>query len=104
MTWKLYAVVSAGAFVATYLVSTPMTDQARPAAAAAHSSSRPAKAAPDIRELAARLHTRVREQTEYREPGRDPFRFKPRVVPPAYVPPPMQPAPLPPPAPPQPLI
>jgi hypothetical protein len=26
MTWKLYAVVSAGAFVATYLMSTPKPD------------------------------------------------------------------------------
>lgn len=77
MTWKLYAVVSAGAFVATYLVSSPPVSAPPPSAA---SPTRPAArptAGSDIQQLADRLQARVRSEIEYREPARDPFHFAP---------------------------
>ena len=77
MTWKLYAIVSGGAFLATYLMSTPTIVPGRVAPAAA-APQRPVGQAPDevdIQELAAHLESRVRAEREYREPGRDPFHF-----------------------------
>jgi hypothetical protein len=92
MTWKLYAVVSAGAFLATYLVSTPTSEGVRPAQSGAAASARQTEAAADIQQLADRLHVRVRSEGTYREPRRDPFNFysRPqRVAAPAFVPPPV---------------
>jgi hypothetical protein len=92
MTWKLYAVVSAGAFVATYLLSTPKSEGVRPAQAGVSASAGQTKAAADIQELAARLHVRVPSAGTYREPRRDPFNFETRpqrIAAPAFVPPPM---------------
>jgi hypothetical protein len=93
MTWKLYAAVSAGAFVATYLVSSPAKDVARSASAAVPVSARKAIAGSDIEQLADRLHVRLKAEESYRTPGRDLFRFqsKPvsrpvvKAVPPAFV-------------------
>ena len=82
MTWKLYAIVSAGAFVATYLVSSPVTDQARSTASAAPASARQSEAGSDIEKLANRLEMRRPTDVSYRTPGRDPFRFQSRPVPP----------------------
>ena len=104
MTWKLYAVVSAGAFVATYLMSSPPNDVARSPASAAPSSARPSAVGSDIEQLADRLQ-RQRTAVNYRTPGRDPFRFQPRPVrPPVARPAPMPLAEAPAPAPVVPLI
>lgn len=104
MTWKLYAVVSAGAFVATYLVSAPPHDPARSPSSAAPSSARQSAVGSDIEQLADRLQ-RQRTAVTYRTPGRDPFRFQPRPVrPPVVSPAPIPPAEAPAPAPVLPLV
>jgi hypothetical protein len=92
MTWKLYAVVSAGAFLATYLMSSP-TSEVAPArsTAAASRSARQAAAETEIETLANSLHVRLNSESTYHPPGRDPFRFRTRTPvpkPPAFVPPP----------------
>ena len=101
MTWKLYAVVSAGAFAATYLMSTPKTHVAQSAAAAsAAQSARQTAAETEIEALADSLHVRLHSEAVYHQPGRDPFRFQSRPQkPPAFVPPPNVAANIPPPAP-----
>jgi hypothetical protein len=92
MTWKLYAVVSAGAFVATYLMSTPQTERATTtasAAATAAQSARQRAAETEIEMLANSLRVHLKSDAVFRTPGRDPFRFQTRVQqPPAFVPPP----------------
>lgn len=110
MTWKLYAAVSAGAFLATYLMSVPKTELAQSAAsptpAAATRSSRESTAASDIEALADSLHARLHSEAVLRAPERDPFHFQTRVQqrPPAFVPPPSAVANLPPPPPPLPIL
>jgi hypothetical protein len=91
MTWKLYAIVSAGAFAATYLVSSPKIELAQSKSAASPArSARQAAAETDIETLANSLHPQRHSEAVLREPGRDPFRFQPRVQkPPAFVPPPV---------------
>jgi hypothetical protein len=90
MTWKLYAIVSAGAFVATYLMSTPKTEVATTRASApAPRSARQAAAETEIEALANSLHVDLKSNAVFRTPGRDPFRFEARAQkPPAFVPPP----------------
>jgi hypothetical protein len=76
MTWKLYAVGSAGAFLATYLVSnvapikparnTPVTSPR-----AVDSAGEPV----DLAEQAERLRAGIAGTAPYREPRRDAFRF-----------------------------
>ena len=106
MTWKLYVIVSAGAFAATYLMSSPKSDvAARPTAAAAAQLARQSAAATEIEALADSLHVSLHSDAPYRTPGRDPFHFQTRVQPsPAFVPPPAVTAPLPPPPPPLPIV
>jgi hypothetical protein len=103
MTWKLYAIVSAGAFVATYLMSSPKPEPATTkasAAAAATQSSRQRAAETEIEALANSLHVHRKSDAVLSTPGRDPFRFQARVQkPPAFVPPPAAVENLPPPAP-----
>lgn len=104
MTWKLYAVVSAGAFVATYLMSSPPNDRARSTTSAAPAAARQSAAGSDIERLADRLQ-RQRTAVNYRTPGRDPFRFQPRPVrPPVESPAPIPLAETPAPAPVLPLL
>ena len=91
MTWKLYAVVSAGAFAATYVMSSPKTELATNTASAAapQSSSRQRAAETEIEALANSLHVRLKSDAVFQTPGRDPFRFQTRVEKPsAFVPPP----------------
>jgi hypothetical protein len=90
MTWKLYAVVSAGAFAATYLVSAPKTQMAHSAdSSSAARSARQSAAETEIEALADSLHVRLRSEAVYQRPGRDPFQFQSRIQkPPASVPPP----------------
>lgn len=100
MTWKLYAFVSAGAFAATYLMSSPTTELASKAAPAATKESLRQRAAEtEIEALANSLHVRLKSDSVLGTAGRDPFRFETRVQkPPAFVPAPavVQSAPLPP--------
>jgi hypothetical protein len=78
MTWRLYALLSGGAFVATYLVSgqpgtpTPTPVSQRRAVAG---SPAPSTAENEIQELASRLEGRVRQALEYQAPTRNPFEF-----------------------------
>ena len=76
MTWKSYAVVSGAGLLATYLASPTLAPKgadapAPPAAQAVSAGS------PDIEYEAARLQKRVRDETAFRTPSRDPFRFAP---------------------------
>jgi hypothetical protein len=80
MTWKLYALVSAGAFVATYLVSGPgaltQLTHVRPQSPAAAAKAVPAgNVESNIQELADRLESHVRGEVAYRAPTRNPFEF-----------------------------
>lgn len=76
MTWKSYAAVSGATVLAGWLASSPPSN----APVSGATSQRGAPAAPstagsDIEEQAARLQTRVRQETAYRDPQRNPFRF-----------------------------
>jgi len=74
MTWKVYAILSGGAFLATYLVSfSPGLESPSPGAGPAPASV--ATAGVDIVEQADRLQVRDRETTAYRDPVRNVFRF-----------------------------
>jgi hypothetical protein len=80
VTWKTYVIVSAvPTLVATYLVANPPAITP-PRAPAAGQRATPAELAPaiDIAEQAARLQARVREEIEYQEPSRNPFRYAAR--------------------------
>jgi hypothetical protein len=76
MTWKLYAIGSAGAFLATYLVSN--VAPVKPAQNTPVSSPRVVDSAGgpvDLAEQAERLRAGIASTTPYREPRRDAFRF-----------------------------
>lgn len=83
MTWKSYVIVSGAGLLATYLVSTPPATTPPRAPAAGQRAAVPAAAPPvDIQEQATRLQMRVREEIEYQEPSRNPFRYvAPRPAP-----------------------
>ena len=81
MTWKSYAAVSGAGLLATYLVSAPPTiAPGHPTAARPDAVSRPASPSADIQEQAQRLQTRVRADTEFHPPSRNPFRFGARAA------------------------
>ena len=90
MTWKLYALVSAGAFLATYLMSSPSPQLAQSSASTSPPiTARQKSVETEIEALAESLRIRTHSDAVYRTPGRDPFRFQPRPQkPPAFVPPP----------------
>ncbi|HET9359933.1 MAG TPA: hypothetical protein VFO58_09290 [Vicinamibacterales bacterium] len=76
MTWKLYAVGSAGAFLATYLVSNvapvkPVQNTPVASPRAVDGAGEPV----DLTEQAERLRAGIAATTPYREPHRDAFRF-----------------------------
>jgi hypothetical protein len=110
MSWKAYAAVSGAGLLATYLFSVPpaVTPDRQASARADAIARRPQPASVDIQQEAARLQMRVREDADYREPSRNPFRFGARpvtrrpVVPsavpeePVATPPPSSPPPPPP--------
>jgi hypothetical protein len=77
MTWKAYVVASGAGLLATYLASAPTITPERTPASATGSITRPVQPA-DIQAEAERLHARVRQQTEYVEPSRNPFHFAAR--------------------------
>jgi hypothetical protein len=104
MSWKLYVVVSsAGAFVATYLMSPTSEVVSRPSAPTAAQSARDRAAVTEIEALADSLRRQMNREATFHTPGRDPFHFQSQVQqPPAFVPPPAAlppPPPLPPPLP-----
>ena len=83
MTWKTYAAVSGATVLAGWIASSPPANTPAPAASG---QRRPASSAPrttagsDIEEQAARLQARLRQETEYHAPARNPFRFGSREV------------------------
>jgi hypothetical protein len=76
MTWKSYTAVSGATLLAGWLASAPPsnapTTSARVEPPAASDLPR---AAAQIEDEAARLQAGIREQAEYRQPERNPFRF-----------------------------
>ena len=86
MTWKSYAAASGAGLLATYLFSSP------PTIAPGRSPDRPdpiSRAIPpsqDIQDQAERLTTRVRQETQYQTPSRNPFRFGAREAVPTTAP------------------
>jgi hypothetical protein len=77
VTWKSYVIVSAvPTLLATYLVANPPATTPPRTPAAGPRAAAPAAAPPvDIQEQATRLQMRVREEIEYQEPSRNPFRY-----------------------------
>jgi hypothetical protein len=76
MNWKLYAIGTAGTFVASYLVST--VAPTRPPQTAPVTSPRAVDRAGepvDLTEQAERLRSGIANVTAYSEPRRDVFRF-----------------------------
>src|SRR6187402_1781807 len=76
MTWKSYAAASGATVVAGWLASTPPVGVVANSPAAPSRSSR-AAASPssDIVEQATRLQARIRRETAYVRPQRNPFQF-----------------------------
>jgi hypothetical protein len=77
MTWKLYALISGSAFVATYLVSGPAAaPPVRQQPRAAVKPAAPGTSDTDMQALADHLEqSRVRNEVRYRQPTRNPFAF-----------------------------
>ncbi len=74
MTWKSYAVVSGAGLLATYLASPTLApDRTVPQPSPAAQSTTAASL--DIEYEAARLQKRVRDETAFHTPSRNPFRF-----------------------------
>ena len=78
MTWKSYAAASGATILAGWLASSPPVNvvDGRPVAPAR--SPRAAvspSTASDIQEQASRLQARIRRETSYARPERNPFRF-----------------------------
>jgi Tfp pilus assembly protein PilP len=77
MTLKSYLLLSGGTLLAGYLVtSQPGVPPERVASPRGTAPRR--EASIDIQEQATRLQTRVRQEVEYKEPSRNPFRFASR--------------------------
>jgi len=82
MTWKTYAAVSGATVLAGWIASSPPANTPAPSASAQRrpaTATQPA-AGSDIEEQAARLQARLRQETEYHAPARNPFRFGAREV------------------------
>jgi hypothetical protein len=97
MTWKSYAAASGATVLAGWLASSPPATVADGARVAPVRSPRAAVAttsASDIEELASRLQSRLRRETSYARPARNPFRFS-EPVPVASAPPVSAPSNLP---------
>lgn len=83
MTWKLYGLLSGGAFVATYLFSgqgAMHSPQGQPVTVRKAPVRQASTAEIEIQELANRLEARVRSDATYRPPTRNPFEFAARHV------------------------
>lgn len=79
MTWKSTAVVSAAGLFATWLASAPPLRRPPAPAPTSPTAARTEAVAAEIQEQASRLHVRIQEVIEYREPSRNPFRFSARI-------------------------
>ena len=76
MTWKSYAAVSGATVLAGWLASTPPANAPTASAPSlAPAALRRTAQAPDIEQEAARLQARVRRESAYAQPRRNPFRF-----------------------------
>lgn len=76
MTWKAYAAVSGATVLAGWVVSAPPPANVPAAGATPPARQSQATAAPsEIEREAARLAVRLRRETAYTRPARDPFRF-----------------------------
>jgi hypothetical protein len=77
MTWKSYAAASGATVLAGWLASTPPVGgvENRPAAPS-RSSRAAASPSSDIVEQASRLQARIRRETAYVRPQRNPFQFE----------------------------
>lgn len=75
MTWKTTAAASGLMVVATWLASHAPVGGPREPTAAAPAAARTETAAATIQREADRLHDRVQQIREYRQPLRNPFRF-----------------------------
>lgn len=78
MTWKTYAAVSGATVLAGWMASSQPSNAPAPSASVQRrsaASTAPTAAGADIEEQAARLQARLRQDTTYREPARNPFRF-----------------------------
>jgi hypothetical protein len=79
MNWKSTAAASAVTLLAGWFELSPFSG---PALVPQHSAPAPRDARPvgstDIAQEASRLQDRVRDQLDYRDPTRNPFRFAPR--------------------------
>jgi len=77
MTWKSYAAASGATVLAGWLASTPPAAVVENRPAAQSRSSRPAASpSSDIVEQASRLQARIRRETAYVRPQRNPFQFE----------------------------
>jgi hypothetical protein len=80
VSWKTYVIVSAvPTLVATYLVANPpATTPPRPPAAGQPTGAPAPSPSVNIAEEATRLQARIRDEVEYHEPSRNPFRYAAR--------------------------
>jgi len=78
MTWKSYAAASGATVLAGWLASTPPVDVVENRHVAQSRTSRAAAVSPssDIVEQATRLQARIRRETAYVRPQRNPFQFE----------------------------
>jgi hypothetical protein len=81
MTLKTYLALSGGTLLAGYLVTAQPGVSPEPRSASSRAAAR-AERKVDIQEQATRLQMRARDQIEYSEPSRNPFRFATRQAPP----------------------
>ena len=76
MTWKSYTAVSGATLLAGWLASAPPSNAPTTSAGVEPpTASDLPRAAAQIEDEAARLQAGIREQAEYRQPERNPFRF-----------------------------
>ena len=75
MTWKSYAAMSGATVLAGWLASAPPSNAPGEVLSASRPTTRHDASASDIVREAERLQVRVRQEVEYSQPQRNPFRF-----------------------------
>ncbi len=78
MDWKSTAVISGAGIVATWFFSMPPTHAPAGAVAPAAREPQTATSSIDIEKEAARLQVHPRQEPQYTQPSRNPFRFSER--------------------------
>jgi hypothetical protein len=78
MTWKSTVVLSGAGVLATWMAAAPPLPSGSVPAAPAPGAGRVSSVAADVEEEASKLGTRLRQNTAYAEPSRNPFRFSSR--------------------------